>query len=168
MEEPGQNGQDQTGNRETLDRILDAVITTDSPVVTMDDIAAALDESPETARHKLIELHTQGRVERVNIYDSEVDWWAPRPLDVVLKTLDIETLLKRLSDELETPITLGDGTIYENGDKHTTRKLDSKTQSETETHSTDKNTAGLVPSSEKSGEKRQQLKDGADFDDVSE
>ncbi|GAA0242538.1 hypothetical protein ACFFQF_23105 [Haladaptatus pallidirubidus] len=161
-----QNGPDQTSDQETLDRTHKAVLNADSPAITTEEIADHTNESTEATRVTLTELHDQGRIERLEIHNLGVIWWAPRPLDEVLKSVDTDTILKRLSDELETAISLGDGTVYENGDKHPSEDLDRETDKTTS--STEKNTAGLVPSSEESGEKRQQLKDGDDLDDVSE
>ncbi|WP_266081182.1 helix-turn-helix domain-containing protein [Haladaptatus caseinilyticus] len=161
-----QNAPDQTDHQETLDRTHNAVLDADSPAVTTEEIADHTNESIEATRMTLTELHDQGRIERLVIHNSGIIWWAPRPLDEVLKSVDTDTILKRLSDELETAISLGNGTVYENGDKHPPEDLDNET--ENAAPSTEKNPAGLVPSSEESGEKRQELKDGADLDDVSE
>ena len=163
-----QNEPNQSDDQETLDRTLDAVLTTKKPASTTDEIADVIGESTETTRSTLTELHDQDRIERLEIHNSGVIWWAPRPLDDVLKSIDAETILKRLSDELNTSISLGDGTVYENGDKHSPEELDPQSASQHGTHSNDTNTGGVVPSSEESGEKRQQLKDGADLDEVSE
>jgi hypothetical protein len=163
-----QNGADQTGEQETLDRTHKAVLNADSPALTTEEIAERTDESTAATRVTLSELHDQGRIERLEVRNSGVIWWAPRPLDEVLKSVDTDTILKRLSDELETAISLGDGTVYENGDKHPSEDLDRETESKNQTTSTEKNTAGLAPSSKESGEKRQELKEGADLEDVSE
>ncbi|SIR93073.1 hypothetical protein SAMN05421858_4631 [Haladaptatus litoreus] len=163
-----QNEPNQSDDQETLDRTLDAVLTTKRPVSTTDEIADVTGESTEITRSTLTELHDQDRIERLEIPNSGVIWWAPRPLDDVLKSINAETILKRLSDELDTSISLGDGTVYENGDKHPPEELDSGSASQNETDSNEKDTGGVIPSSEESGEKRQQLKDGADLEDVSE
>ena len=41
-----------------------------------------------------------------------------RPIDQVIKEEGADAILRRLSNELDTPIQLGDGTVYEDGDKH--------------------------------------------------
>ena len=163
-----QNASDQIDEQETLDQTLDAVLATEETASTTTDIADMVHESPETTRSTLTELHNQGRIERLEIHDTGVLWWAPRPLDDVLKSTGAETILKRLSDELATSITLGDGTVYEDGDKHSSSELNQEIESQDELHSSKSNSGGLVPSSEESGEKRQELKEGADFEDVSE
>ncbi|MCO8245468.1 MULTISPECIES: hypothetical protein [unclassified Haladaptatus] len=163
-----QNDPEQTNEQETLDQTLDALLATEEAASTTSDIANIVQESPETTRSTLTELHNQGRIERLEIHDTGVLWWAPRPLDGVLKSTGAETILKRLSDELATSITLGDGTVYEDGDKHSPSELNQETESRNELHSSKNDSGGLVPSSKESGEKRRELKEGADFEDVSE
>ena len=41
-----------------------------------------------------------------------------RPIDQVIKEEGADAILRRLSNELDTSIQLGDGTVYEDGDKH--------------------------------------------------
>lgn len=163
-----QNEPDQINDQEMLDQTLDALLATERPASATTDIADIVDESPETTRSTLNELYNQDRIERLDIRDTGVRWWAPRPMDEVLKSVGAETILKRLSDELATSISLGDGTVYENGDKHPPSELDQEAESQNELHSPKSDSGGLVPSSKESGEKRQELKEGADLEDVSE
>jgi ribosomal protein S25 len=162
------NKPNQTDDQETIDRIVEAIISAERPVVTTDEIADRLNDNLGTTHLHLTNLHNQGRIERMQIPNSQEVWWVSQSVDGVLESDGPDTILKRLSSELETPISLDDGTVYENGDKHSPDELDHTTKPQDDTPSMEKNTTGLVPSSEESGEKRQQLKDGADLDDVSE
>lgn len=49
----------------------------EDPIVTVSDVADALNCSPETARRKLTELHTDGWVKRRKVGASAVVWWVP-------------------------------------------------------------------------------------------
>lgn len=62
-----------TSTEEVLTTMRDA----DDPIVTVGDVAEALDCSTETARRKLTELHTDGWVERRKVGSSAVVWWVP-------------------------------------------------------------------------------------------
>lgn len=55
--------------------VLTAMRDTDGPVVTVGDVAEAVNCSRETARRKLTDLHDEGRVERRKIGASAVVWW---------------------------------------------------------------------------------------------
>lgn len=47
-----------------------------------------------------------------------------RPIDRALEEVGPEAILARLSNELDTPIQLGDGTVYEDGDRHEPDEMD--------------------------------------------
>lgn len=47
-----------------------------------------------------------------------------RPIDSVIKEEGADAILARLSNELDTSIQLGDGTVYEGGDKHEPEDMD--------------------------------------------
>ena len=53
-----------------------------------------------------------------------------RPIDQVIKEEGADAILRRLSNELDTAIQLGDGTVYEDGDKHRLDDLDTKEDSD--------------------------------------
>jgi predicted ArsR family transcriptional regulator len=59
----------------TVEEVLTAMRDTDGPIVTIGDVAEAVNCSRETARRKLTELHADGRVERRKIGSSAVVWW---------------------------------------------------------------------------------------------
>ena len=96
----------------TLDDVLGVFNAVRGPIVTSADIADALDCSPDTARRKLRELHREGRVAHRETA-GRVVWW----LSADETPDDPETRLKRLSAELDEPITVGK-TVYEGGDSH--------------------------------------------------
>jgi nucleotide-binding universal stress UspA family protein len=47
-----------------------------------------------------------------------------RSIDQAIEEAGIEAILRRLSNELGTSIQLGDGTLYEDGDRHTPEDMD--------------------------------------------
>ena len=88
------------------------------------DIADALGCSTLTARNKLQELRFERKVEKRDTGGRTVLWYIPDETagesadGDVDETEDADMALKRLSREIEGPITLADGTVYEDGDKH--------------------------------------------------
>lgn len=59
----------------TTEQILTTMRDADGPVVTVGDVAEAVNCSRETARRKLTQLHTDGHVERREVGASAVVWW---------------------------------------------------------------------------------------------
>ena len=53
-----------------------------------------------------------------------------RLIDRALKEVGPEEILLRLSHELDTSIQLGDGTLYEDGDKHEPKDMDARFRGE--------------------------------------
>jgi predicted ArsR family transcriptional regulator len=86
------------------------------------DIADALGCSTLTARNKLQELRYERKVEKRDTGGRTVLWYILDEDDEESadadETEDTDMALKRLSREIDGPITLADGTVYENGDKH--------------------------------------------------
>jgi predicted ArsR family transcriptional regulator len=88
------------------------------------DISDALGCSTLTARNKLQELRFERKVEKRDTGGRTVLWYIPDKTDEesaegdVDETEDTDMALKRLSREIDGPITLADGTVYEDGDKH--------------------------------------------------
>ena len=88
------------------------------------DIADALGCSTLTARNKLQELRFERKVEKRDTGGRTVLWYIPDETDEESadgdadETEDADMALKRLSREIDGPITLADGTVYEDGDKH--------------------------------------------------
>lgn len=80
------------------------------PVLTSADVADALGCARETARRKLTVLYEEGRVDNRKTA-GRIVWWRTDAVD------DAVTTLKRLSQELDEPITVGE-TVYEDGDMH--------------------------------------------------
>lgn len=61
----------------TTKAVLTAMRDASAPFVTVSDIADATDCSPETARRKLTDLHSDDRVKRRTVGASAVVWWVP-------------------------------------------------------------------------------------------
>lgn len=61
----------------TVGDVLIAMRDAADPFVTVGDVAEAVGCSRETARRKLMELHTDGRIKRREIGASAVVWWVP-------------------------------------------------------------------------------------------
>ena len=75
-------GRDRADNGEyvettTTSEVLTTMRDTDGPVVTVGDVAEAVNCSRETARRKLTDLHADGRVKRREVGASAVIWWVP-------------------------------------------------------------------------------------------
>jgi hypothetical protein len=76
------------------------------------EIADALACSRRTALDKLHELDRDGRVRSKQVGGRSRVYWVP-----IDESIDTETRLKRLSNELDDPLTVG-STVYEDGDSH--------------------------------------------------
>ena len=81
------------------------------------DIADALGCSSLTARNKLQELRFDRKIKKRDTAGRAVLWYIPDE-DETDEAEDTDMALKRLSREIEGPITTADGTVYEDGDKH--------------------------------------------------
>jgi predicted ArsR family transcriptional regulator len=81
------------------------------------DIADALGCSSLTARNKLQELRFDRKIKKRDTTGRAVLWYIPDE-DETDEAEDADMALKRLSREIEGPITTADGTVYEDGDKH--------------------------------------------------
>lgn len=96
------------------------------------DIADALGCSPLTARNKLQELRFDRKIKKRDTGGRAVLWYIPETDETdeesaeadADETEDTDMALKRLSREIDGPITLADGTVYEDGDKHLVEKSD--------------------------------------------
>lgn len=94
------------------------------------DIADVLGCSTLTARNKLQELRYERKVEKRDTGGRTVLWYIPDETDEESagddadETEDVDMSLKRLSREIEGPITTADGTVYEDGDKHSVEDAD--------------------------------------------
>lgn len=82
----------------TRDEVLTTMRDTDGPVVTVGDVAEALNCSRETARRKLTDLHADGHIKRREVGASAVIWWVP-------DTGKMEAISRRHDDDYygETP-----------------------------------------------------------------
>ena len=95
------------------------------------DIADALGCSPLTARNKLQELRFDRKIKKRDTGGRAVLWYIPDETDEddeesadADEAEDADMALKRLSREIDGPITLADGTVYEDGDKHSVEQTD--------------------------------------------
>lgn len=102
----------------TAERVLEAVRGADDPVVTAREIGSMIGFSPDAVRRKLDELHERDEIERKTVGGDTVVWWVRRPLDAAFDESEAGTILARLSNELDTTISLDDDTVYEDGDRH--------------------------------------------------
>ena len=59
----------------TPERVLAVLANHTDPIVTVGDVAEALDCTGEAARQKLVTLHEEGRVERRKVGGAAVVWW---------------------------------------------------------------------------------------------
>lgn len=88
------------------------------------DISDALGCSTLTARNKLKELRFDRKVKKRDTGGRTVLWYIPADDEngeesvEADETEDTDMALKRLSREIDGPITTADGTVYEDGDKH--------------------------------------------------
>jgi predicted ArsR family transcriptional regulator len=88
------------------------------------DIADALGCSPLTARNKLQELRFDRKIKKRDTGGRTSLWYIPDEDETGEEGADgdeaedADMALKRLSREIDGPITLADGTVYEDGDKH--------------------------------------------------
>ena len=88
------------------------------------DIADALGCSPLTARNKLQELRFDRKIKKRDTGGRTSLWYIPDEDETGEQGADgdeaedADMALKRLSREIDGPITLADGTVYEDGDKH--------------------------------------------------
>jgi hypothetical protein len=87
------------------------------------DIADALGCSSLTARNKLQELRFDRKIKKRDTGGRAVLWYIPEDETDEEgadgdEAEDTDMALKRLSREIEGPITTADGTVYEDGDKH--------------------------------------------------
>ncbi|HET7322811.1 MAG TPA: hypothetical protein VFJ06_00585 [Halococcus sp.] len=111
----------------TTEDVLDLFDEVRGPVLVASDIADAYDCSPETARRRLRDLAADRKVEKREAR-NKILWWRTDDTDTdmdsedsdVLAGLDPDVVFKRLSNELNEPITVGD-TVYEDGDEHPAR-----------------------------------------------
>jgi predicted ArsR family transcriptional regulator len=92
------------------------------------DIADALGCSSLTARNKLQELRFDRKVKKRDTGGRTSLWYIPDEDDEESaddgEAEDTDMALKRLSREIDGPITLADGTVYEDGDKHSVEQTD--------------------------------------------
>jgi hypothetical protein len=55
-----------------------------------------------------------------------------RAIDYAIEEAGYEAILRRLSSDLDTPIELGNGTLYEDGDQHTPTDMDAATPADSD------------------------------------
>lgn len=106
----------------TLDDVLGVFERIPAPVFTSADVADELDCSLDTAWRKLQDLHEEGRVERYKTANRTLYW----PVDDDAEDGDqtptglprgVVQMLAGLSRDLDESITVGNHTVYEDGDR---------------------------------------------------
>lgn len=108
----------------TLDAVLGVFEQIPAPVFTSADVADELGCSLDTAWRKLQDLHEEGRVERYKTANRTLYW----PVNGDVKDDDGEQtptelprgvvqILAELSRNLDESITVGNHTVYEDGDR---------------------------------------------------
>lgn len=98
----------------SLADVLDVFRDRGHEPLTATEVAGTLDCNRKTAYNKLRELADDDRIATKKVGARGRVWWVPDSAP------DADTVLRRLSNELDAPITVGDGTVYEDGDRHKT------------------------------------------------
>jgi DNA-binding transcriptional ArsR family regulator len=113
----------QYADRLPPERVLDVFDQHDDLArpLTATDVVDALDVSRRTALNKLNELEAAGVVDSRTVGARARVFWRPIPADA-------EPRLKRLSNDLGEPITVGE-TVYEDGDAHPLDTTDARDDS---------------------------------------
>ena len=118
------NEQGEYAEMYSTEEVYDILASLPKQVGIASDISDALGCSTLTARNKLQELRFERKVEKRDTGGRTVLWYIPDETDEESADADADgaedtdTALKRLSNEIEGPITTADGTVYEDGDKH--------------------------------------------------
>lgn len=112
------NEQGQFVGTVTDEGILAAVRDIAPAPATASDVADILGCTRKAAWEHLSALHEKGSVERKKVGGRAVVWWPAEREEEREDEIDLETRLKRLSNELDEPLTVGQQ-VYEIGDTHT-------------------------------------------------
>ena len=121
------NEQGEYAEMYSTEEVYDILASLPKQVGIASDISDALGCSTLTARNKLQELRFERKVEKRDTGGRTVLWYVSDDDETgeesadgdADETEDTDMALKRLSREIEGPITTADGTVYEDGDKHT-------------------------------------------------
>jgi predicted ArsR family transcriptional regulator len=125
MAEPREREWAATGEYEELyspKEVYELMLQAPQQVVTTADISDVLGCTRRTARDKLKDLQLEGKVTSRDTPGHAALWYpaedaANAPENSEFE--DVDARLKQLSREIDGPITTADGTVYEDGDKHT-------------------------------------------------
>ena len=118
------NEQGEYAEMYSTEEVYDILASLPKQVGIASDISDVLGCSTLTARNKLQELRYERKVEKRDTGGRTVLWYIPDENSEESadgdadETEDTDMALKRLSNEIEGPITTADGTVYEDGDKH--------------------------------------------------
>jgi hypothetical protein len=95
-------------------------------VATTGDISNELGCTIDSGRNKLKELRFEHKIKKRDAGGRSDLWYIPiedeengEESAEADETEDTDMAFKRLSQEVDGPITTADGTVYEDGDKHT-------------------------------------------------
>ena len=125
MPEPREREWNESGEYTELyppEEVYELIKQYPNQVVTTGDISDKLGCTNDSARSKLKELRFDRKIKKRDTGGRIQLWYIPDESDDeesadVDETEDTDMALKRLSRELDDPITVGE-TVYENGDKH--------------------------------------------------
>ena len=118
------------------EEVYDVLASFPKQVGIASDISEALGCSPLTARNKLQELRFDRRIKKRDTGGRTVLWYIPDETDgdgsdeTAEEGADVGTMedtdvaLKRLSREIDGPITTADGTVYVDGEEHSVSDAD--------------------------------------------
>jgi hypothetical protein len=102
-------------------------------VATTGDISNELGCTIDSGRNKLKELRFQHKIKKRDAGGRSDLWYIPiededdengEESAEADETEDTDMAFKRLSKEVDGPITTADGTVYEDGDKHSVEQTD--------------------------------------------
>jgi DNA-binding transcriptional ArsR family regulator len=126
----------QYADRLPPERVLDVFDQHDDLArpLTATDVVDALDVSRRTALNKLNELEAAGSVDSRTVGARARVFWRPIPADA-------GTRLKRLSNDLGKPITVGE-TVYEDADAHPLDTTDARDDSRSPESSVERDESG--------------------------
>jgi hypothetical protein len=125
MTEPREREWNEKGEYEELyppEEVYGIIEDMPNQVVTTGDISNELGCTIDSGRNKLKELRFDRKIKKRDAGGRSDLWYIPIENDdegaEADGTEDTDTALKRLSREVDGPITTADGTVYEDGDKH--------------------------------------------------
>jgi hypothetical protein len=133
MPEPREREWNESGEYTELyppEEVYELIKDYPNQVVTTADISDELGCTRDSARTKLKELRFDRKIKKRDTGGRVQLWYIPRDDENDEESADGDEIedtdmaLKRLSREIDGPITTADGTVYEDGDKHQVENAD--------------------------------------------